>query len=273
MLRSIPLSRRGVLLLVAFLLAVIFLVPKQTQGLLKLVGGPVADVVNLPLHGLATMTGSLGELWDGYLALRRVRVENQHLRREIEFLRGQQNQMREAAAAGHRLASLLGFKERAWPDALAAQVIGRDTTNWYRGVLLDKGTRDGVEVGLGVVTQAGMVGRIVKVTRSSSVVLLVNDPNTAVTALVQRSRDEGIVTGTPRGLVRMKYTPLLSTVRKGDVVVTSGLMGNFPKGLMIGVVTRILKTEDDLFQSAELAPAVDFSKLEEVLVIPVPQQS
>lgn len=271
--RSISGPKRAILLVLVFLLAVIFVLPRQSQGLLEHVGGPVADVVAFPLHGLASLNGSLQELWDGYVSLRAVRRENQQLRREIEFLRGQNNQFREAAAANQRLAGLLGFREYSWPRALAAQVIGRDSTNWYRGLLLDKGERDGVQPDMGVLTPAGMVGRVVKTTSSSSVVLLITDPNTAVTALIQRTRDEGMVTGTTRGRLRMKYIPLLSTVREGDVVVTSGLVGQFPKGLMIGVVKRIEKTDDDLFQSAELIPAVDFSRLEEVLVITNPRAS
>ncbi len=266
-------SRRTVLILLFVFLSLILVLPTQSRGLLQYMGGPVADVVTLPLRGFAALTDRVGEYWEGYVALHRAHVDNQRLRREIEFLRGQNTKLLEAAAAGLRWGSFLGFKERAWPKAVAAEVIGRDSTNWYRGVLLDRGTQDGVHADLGVLTQAGLVGQVVKVTPSSSVVLLISDPNIAVTALVQRTRDEGIVTGTPRGLVRLKYIPLLSTIRKGDVVVTSGLMGKFPKGLMIGTVTRIEKTEDEPFQSAELAPIVDFSKLEEVLVVPDPQQS
>ena len=265
-------SRRTLLVLLFVFLALIFVLPKQSGGLLQHMGGPVAEVVAFPLHGFAALTSRVGAFWDGYVALQRVHVENQQLRREVEFLHGQNNKLREAAAAGHRWGSLLGFKEREWPNAVTAEVIGRDSTNWYRGVLLNRGTRDGIQTDLGVLTRAGMVGQVVKTTPSSSVVLLVTDPNIAVTALVQRTRDEGIVTGTPRGLVRMKYIPLLSTIRKGDVVVTSGLMGKFPKGLMIGVVKGIEKTEDEPFQSAEIAPIVDFSKLEEVVVIPDPQE-
>ena len=273
LLRSISGPKRAIVFALVFLLAIIFVLPRQTQGLLEYVGGPVADVVSFPLNGLAALSGGLHELWEGYLSLRGVYADNQRLRREIEYLRGQNNQLREAAAAGQRLAGLLDFKERSWPQTIAARVIGRDSTNWYRGLLLDKGERDGIRPDMGVITPGGMVGRVVKATTVSSVVLLLTDPNTAVTGLIQRTRDEGMVTGTPRGRLRMKYIPLLSAVREGDMVVTSGLVGQFPKGLLIGVVKRIEKTEEDLFQSAELFPAVDFSKLEEVLVLTAPQTS
>lgn len=265
--RSISRPKRTILLLLICSLALIFVLPKQSQGLLQKVGAPFAEFVSLPLRGVASVTGWFGGLWDQYIALQQVHRDNQELRREAEFLRGQNNALRETAASSQRLADLLGFKRTQWPHTVPAQVIGRDSTNWYRGLLLNRGEQHGVQPEMGVITPGGMVGRIVKTTAYSSVMLLMTDPNIAVTTLIQRTRDQGIVTGTIDGRVRMKYIPLLSTVRKGDVVITSGLTGRFPKGLLVGVVTQIEKTEDDLFQSAILAPAVDFPKVEEVLVI------
>ena len=158
-------------------------------------------------------------------------------------------------------------------QTVAARVIGRDATNWYRGVVLDKGERDGIQAEMGVMTLTGAVGRVVKTRASSSVVLLITDPNNAVTSLIQRTRDEGIIEGTFGGTVRMKYIPLLSTVRVGDPVVTSGLTGGFPKGVPVGTITNIQKDEGELFQTADVQPEVDFTKLEEVLVVTVPRRS
>ena len=123
------------------------------------------------------------------------------------------------------------------------------------------------QLDMGVITPAGVVGRVVKTTGASSVVLLVTDPNNAIAGLIQRTRDEGIVEGTQQGLAQLKYIPLLSTLRDGDRVVTSGLVGGFPRGLAIGTITRIDKQEGALFQSAELMPEVDVGRVEEVLVI------
>jgi rod shape-determining protein MreC len=153
---------------------------------------------------------------------------------------------------------------------VAARVIGRDTGNWYRTILLNKGQSDGFKPDMGVVTPAGVVGRIVKTTAATSVVLLVTDPNNAIAGLIQRTRDEGIVEGTTQALARLKYIPLLSNARPGDQVVTSGLVGGFPRGLTIGTITRIDKDEGALFQSAELTPDVDVGRIEEVLVIQSP---
>jgi len=275
MLRSTFGPRRVLLLLLALLFFVVFLLPRQARALLQTVGQPVAWVVSFPLKGFAAIDRSVMAVWERYLALRGVEEENRRLRREIQYLKGQNDQLQALAADTRRLAALMEFKERTPVQTLAARVVGRDSTNWYRAMVLDKGELDGVRAEMGVVTPAGVVGRVVKATRSTSVVLLVSDPNNAVTGLIQRTREEGIVEGTAEGRARLKYIPLLSTVRAGDTVITSGLTGGFPKGIMIGVVNRIEKEEGALFQSAEIVPDVDLSRVEEALIItssnPVPQ--
>jgi len=185
----------------------------------------------------------------------------------MDLLQEQNAQLRESAAATDRLAALLEFKKQALPTLVAAQVIGRDTGNWYKTIILNKGTSDGLQSDQGVITPAGVVGRIVKTTSSTAVVLLLTDPNNAIAGLIQRTRDEGIIEGTTHGVARLKYIPLLSTARPGDRVVTSGLVGGFPRGLAIGTITRIDKEDEALFQSAELSPEVDPNRVEEVLVI------
>ena len=262
-------SRRFVLGLVALLLLLLLLLPAQTQGLLLQFGGPVGQVIAWPIEALAGLTGSARELWDGYVALQNVHEDNRRLLRETDLLREENNRLREHAVTAQRLAALLQFKEQQSFHSLPARVIGKDATNWYQAVLLDKGESDGVQPEMGVITPAGAVGRIVKTTLSTSVVLLLTDPNNAVAGLVQRTRDEGIVEGTARRGIRIKHIPLLSTVEDGDWIVTSGLVGGFPRGLPIGTVTKIEMEEGELFKVAEVDPAVDFSKLEEVLIITV----
>lgn len=260
-------SRRWLLGLVTLLLFLLLLLPAQTQGILLQFGGPLGHVLAWPLEAWSSLTTAVTDLWDGYVALRYVYEENRRLERETALLREQNNQLRESAGAGQRLAGLLGFKERAGFDTVAARVIGKDATNWYQAVLLDKGESEGIQPEMGVVTPDGVVGRVVKTTGSTAVVLLLTDPNNALAALLQRTRDEGIVEGTSQRSVRMKYIPLLSGVRTGDWIVTSGMVGGFPRGLPVGVVTKIEKEEGEGFQVAEVEAAADFSKLEEVLVI------
>ncbi|WP_447977678.1 rod shape-determining protein MreC [Candidatus Nitrospira bockiana] len=271
MLRSLSSATRLILLLLALLLSVIFLLPKHTRDVLQSVGRPASFLVSFPLEGLASFQRSLADVWQEYVALRQVREENRQLRRELEQLRLQQGELREWAIAGQRLAGLLQFKERFAPQTVAAQIIGRDPSNWYRGVILNKGERDGIAPEMGVMTPAGAVGRVVKAGPSTSVVLLVTDPNNAITGIVQRTRDEGIVEGTLDGRARIKYLPLLANVRVGDLVVTSGLTGGFPRGIAIGTIQSMQKEEGEVFQSAQILPEVDMTKLEEVLVITVPR--
>lgn len=263
-------TRRLALILFVVLLSALFLLPSQSQGLLQRAGGPFGQIISVPLQFLATIDQAVSDVWGRYVALQGLREENEQLRKEMEALRGQNSQLREAAVATERLAALLQFKEQAAPPMVAAQVIGRDAGNWYRSVVLNKGEHDGIAVEMGVITPAGVVGRVVKTTADTAVVLLVTDSNNAIAGLIQRTREEGIVEGTTQGLAKLKYIPLLSGVRAGDKVVTSGLVGGFPRGLAVGTITRIDKEEGALFQSAELMPEVDVSRLEEVLVIQTP---
>ena len=271
MFRSTSGTRRVMLLLCVLLLAAIFALPKQSRNTLQSVGKPLAQIVALPLGAFSSIDQSFRDVWNGYVALQRVAEENRQLRQENQLLRGRHVELQERAEASQRLATLLALKDRIGPEILAARVIGRDASNWYRAVVVNKGERDGIKIEMGVMTPAGVVGRVVKTAPFFSVVLLITDPNNAVTGLIQRTRDEGIVEGRAQGGARMKYIPLLSTVRTGDVVVTSGLTGGFPRGLAIGTVASIQKGESDLFLAAEIAPEVDFQKVEEVLIITIPR--
>jgi rod shape-determining protein MreC len=264
-------ARRLALGLFAFLLAALFLFPGQSQGLLEYLDGPVGQLVRLPLEAVSSLDQGISNMWQQYMALQNVEEENHRLRQEIDWLRGQNSQLREAAAATQRLSALLQFKEQALPTMIAAQVIGRDSSNRYKSVILNKGDSDGIQKDMGVITPSGVVGRVVKTTGATSVVLLVTDPNNAIAGLIQRTRDEGIVEGTPQGRAKLKYIPMLSAVKEGDHIVTSGLVGGFPRGIAIGTITGIEREEGALFQTADLSPDVDVNHVEEVLIIQAPQ--
>ncbi len=254
-----------VLLVVAFL--IVALIPRQAQVILQSVGKPFADVLAVPFKAMAGLDRGIRDWWNQYLALQGVYEQNLHLQREIQRLQGEMNQLREKALASDRLADLLNFHQQDQFQTVAARVVGRNASNWYQALILDKGEDDGIRVEMGVMTPAGVVGQVIKTSGSMSIALLITDPNVAVTGLVQRTRDEGIVQGTAKGFPRMKYIPPLSPVQKGDLVVTSGLTGGFPRGFLVGRVVPVEESEDDLFQSAHIDPVVDFSKLEEVLIL------
>ncbi|UVT21525.1 MAG: rod shape-determining protein MreC [Nitrospira sp.] len=260
-------AKRLALALAVILVLGFLLVPGQLQSVFQQMGSPVGWALSWPLQAVAGIHDRIADLWGRFVALQGVEEENRQLRRELDLLKEQNGQLQEASAATERLVNLLEFKKQALPTLVAAQVIGRDTGNWYKTIIINKGSSDGLQSDQGVITPAGVVGRIVKTTPSTAVVLLVTDPNNAIAGLIQRTRDEGIVEGTTQGLASLKYIPLLSSARSGDRVVTSGLVGGFPRGLPIGTITKIDKEEEALFQSAELSPEVDPNRVEEVLVI------
>jgi rod shape-determining protein MreC len=142
-----------------------------------------------------------------------------------------------------------------------------DPSGWFKTIVINKGTRDGVAKGMAVVATDGLVGHVVKAFDGSAMVLLVIDPTSAVDALVQRSRFRGIVEGESTARCRFKYLVRKADVKRGDVVISSGLDGVFPKGLPVGTVADVFETHTGLFQEAKIQPFVNFTRLEEVLVV------
>ena len=254
----------GVFILIVLLL--LFL-PRQSQEWLGQVGGPLAMILEVPLQLVATIQDSVRETWNHYIALQQVWEENQNLKVQIQQLQGEQNRLREQAFLAMDFQKLSMYQATAPMTTVPAHIIGRNVSNWYRAMVIDKGARDGIHAEMGVITDAGVVGRIVRVNPMTSIMLLLSDPNVAITGMIQSSRDEGIIQGTPQGSIHMKYLPPLSSVQVGDAIVTSGLTGDFPRGLHIGRIQQVTKAATDLFQSGEVTPIVDFSKLEGVLVI------
>jgi len=260
-------TRRILLALLIVGLLTVALLPRQAQKVLQSVGQPIADLIAIPMGFLASGDRGVRDIWNRYIALQGVHDQNLQFQQQIDQLQGELNQLREKAQASDRLAAILDFQTTTPMKTIAAKVIGPNASLWYRALVLDKGTNDGVENEMGVITPAGVVGQVIKVASSTSLVLLLTDSNVAVTGLVQRTRDEGIIQGSVQGYVRMKYIPPLSPVKAGDWIVTSGLTGGFPRGLLIGSVLQVQEGEGDLFQTALIQPIVDFTKLEEVLIV------
>ena len=267
-----PRVRRGLLALLVLIVVVIFLLPRQTEGLLDQFGSPATQLIAVPLQALASMDRGIREIWNRYIALQGVYEQNLALSEEVQQLKGQMTQLREHIIVSEQLSQLLAFQQASPMQTVEARVIGRNATNWYRALIVDKGEQHGIKKNMGVITHAGVVGRVVKTHPTVTIVLLLTDSNVAVPAMIQRGRDEGIVQGTAQGIIRMKYLPPLSPVQTGDNVVTSGLTGDFPRGVSIGQIRRVEKEDADLFQSVEIQPIVDFSKVEGVLVITSPGQ-
>jgi len=205
-------------------------------------------------------------IWQNYLWLVDARQRNLELEQENQELHSQLQQVQEISLQNERLRKLLAFVDDLDRAALPAQIIGEDASNWARTIIIDKGTRAGLRTGLPVVAAQGVVGRIIKTAPGSSRVLLITDASSAVAALIQRTRTRGIARGRGKNL-SIEYALRNADIQAGDLLVTSGMGGVFPKGLPLGLVESVEKDQFGLFQQVKAAPTIDFSLLEEVMVI------
>ena len=249
------------------LLTGLVLFPWSAEEPLNVIAVPLAEIIKIPLTIVSFVERKLDAGGRAVLGLIDLHGQNQALTDELTRMKLEHIRLKEIAAAAERYHELFDFQQHCPFPTVVAQVIGRDPTNWHRSIVIAKGERDGVIAGLGVITPLGVVGRVLTVNRTFSIVQLILDRDNAITALVQRTRDEGIIQGAENGQAMMKYLPPLSSVETGDVVVTSGLDDRFPKGMVIGIVNQVEKKTATPFKSATLTLHADFSKLEEVVVL------
>jgi len=224
--------------------------------------------ITAPVGGLVYRVNDFfAGIWDDYISLVGVREENQQLRELVKQLNARVVQNREAVLANERLQQLLDLRTALHMPSIAARVIGEDVTPWFRTVIINRGSVDGVREGMPVIAAAGIVGRVVRVAATSSRLLLLTDNASAIAATVQRSRARGVVKGKSGQLCSLEFSQRGEDVKVGDVIVSSGIGGVFPKALPIGEVTMVKKGEYGIFQTVELRPFVSMSRLEEVLVL------
>lgn len=222
-----------------------------------------------PFLRLATASFDItASLWNEYVDLRRVRHDNQLLKEEVRQLQMEMGELRETALEHARLNTLLQMGNPVPAETIVARVIGKDTTNWFRTILIDRGSNQGIQRHMTVVTAAGLVGRVVDVTPLASRVQLITDPESAVGVITQRGRIIGVAAGSQWGTLQIKYLPLMADVAVGDRIITSGMGGIFPKGIPVGKVVQSSRpTKGALFQSIEAEPHAELSRLEEVMVL------
>jgi rod shape-determining protein MreC len=224
------------------------------------------DVITPLEKVLVWVETSTSNVWHSYFYLRGVRAENRSLKQQIERMSLEQVRMSQDADQARRLQALLAFKEQFISHTMAAQVIGSSGSELSRSVYIDKGEGDGIKPDMAVITADGIVGKVLRVYGSTSLVLLINDQTSGVGALLDKTRLQGILRGTPSGEVVLEKVMSDETVPAGEMVLTSGGDGIFPKGLLVGRVTRVAPSSD-LFLNIRVRPAADLSKLEEVLVV------
>ncbi|MFO7963970.1 MAG: rod shape-determining protein MreC [Desulfobacterales bacterium] len=220
-----------------------------------------------PFQSLASRTIRFsGDIWRHYFQLVSVARENDRLKEQLAAARGSIIENKELELANSRLRNLLNFRKSMNFEMMACEVIAKDPSSIYRTVIIDKGETDGLCVGLPVVLPEGVVGQIIDVTRRNAKVLLVVDINSSVDALVQRTRARGVFKGTSR-MGKMDYVIWKDDVTVGDMVISSGCDGVFPKGLLLGRVVGGKTDSAGIFQEVNVKPFVNFDKLEEVLVL------
>ena len=218
---------------------------------------------------LATSVGNgVVGVWTGYVGLRGLRSENEVLARDVAALQLQLQEQRAMAQRAHRLEQLLEFRQLLALPTMSARVIAADATPYFLTLTVDRGTEDGIRSDQAVLAPTGVVGRVVgqPAARAARVQLL-TDQNAAAGALIERTRASGVVMGEDdETSLRMEYVSNLETVWVGDRIVTSGIDGIYPKGFAIGTVTDVAPGVG-LYQTIRIAPAVEFSQLEDVLVV------
>jgi rod shape-determining protein MreC len=262
-----PRSRSWALFVLA-LIAILTLVLHElgqlqpVEDLLQYVIGPIQ-------RSIASLVGGTGDLIGAFRDARELRDENRRLQSEINRLTTDNVRLKELEAENATLRDLLKFtRSNPTYTTLSADVIGRDPSPYFNTLIINIGQNRGLTPGMPVITGgSALVGRVLQVNPRTAKVQLLGDVASSVNALIQSSRATGLVRGQPDGSLVMDFIPQEEQVKPGDIVLTSGLGGDLPRALVVGTVTDVTKRDIDLFQSADLRPAVDLNRLEVVLVI------
>ena len=251
-------KNKNLIRIVSFCFLLLFL-----SGLIPSVRHTYLNVLKYPL----VLPRLIGREAEGIIFYHRNFIRYQAQQNEIDALTQRLNALGETALENARLHDLVSFKEQQPYKTVAARVVGRCPDSWGSCIIIDKGSRSGIKRGMPVITPLGLVGRITEVSGSAAKAVLINDPNLNVSAIVQRSRQEGLISGTLGNNLIMRYLPEEADIKLQDVVTTSGLNRAYPKGLAIGTVVDIGQEFSGLGRYALIKPTVCLSCVEEVLVV------
>ena len=237
-------------------------------------GVPVLEAVTFGIfaevqRGVSSGIMGVRRVWNGYVGLRGLKSENDSLKRQLADAQVALQAQRALADRSRGLEQLLEMRDRSDLRMAAAEIIGAAATPDFRTLTIDKGTRDGLRPDMAVIAPAGVVGRIVMPSARAAKVQLLIDRNAAAGAIIERSRAQGVVVGSGEDRLRMENVSEASDIVVGDIVVTSGIEGIYPKGFIIGRVDTVEKNGPS-YRNITVKPAVDFASLEEVLVVVTP---
>ncbi len=234
-------------------------------------GDPVTRLLALSVKPLQISLHALGSairhLQINYVTLRDLWYENHALKEQIAALEAERNRLFEAKLANDRLVELLEIRTRILRESVAATVINNSASSWFRTITVDKGAASGIHQGMAVITPRGVVGRVVSVAEDTAKVMLLTDHKSGIDIITQRTRVRGIVSGSLDGEPIVKYMGRNEDIRPGDRLITSGLDGTFPKGLLVGTIIGISDDGPGLFRRVRVSLSVDPLVMEEVLFI------
>lgn len=253
-------------------LGALLLMALQISGNLRPLSGALTLLTSPAQLSATGVTENLTSLWSSLLSLRTIQQEAAALGVRNLQLQAEIDALKEVEKENEKLRGMLNFAQtRPRLELRGAQivsrVIGEESTNYFESIQIDLGSKHGIKVGMPVVTDQGLVGRISEVNEATSKVLLLNDASSSASAILGESRLNGVVRGSTSGDLIMDFIPQGPTFKTGEVVLTSGLGGRFPKGIVIGTVESIEVQANAVFQKAQVKPSVDFGSLELVLVI------
>ena len=221
-----------------------------------------------PIQNLLTSTTSyVSDAFDHYFFLVETSKENDRLLLKVNLLSKKNNELIERNKLLERSDNLIEFLDKDERPFVIAKVIGYDATQWSKVIFINRGTNHKVQKNSSVMNNAGVIGHVIHSSPNSSKVLLITDGRSAVDSLFQETRESGITVGTGENICEMKFVPISAKINLGDKVISSGLGGVFPKGLVVGRVVDIVKQSQDLFQDIMVEPSADLSNIEEVIVL------
>src|SRR5262245_60476161 len=267
----LDIRQRSGYLFLAVILGHVLLISAQVNSR---TGVPVLEQVTFGIfsevqRGVTSGVGGVRRVWDGYIGLRHVKAENDELKKQLADSQIALQAHRALADRARGLEKLLELRDRVTLQTTAAEIIGASASPEFRTVTIDKGTGDGLRQDMAIISPAGVVGRVVIPSARSAKVQLLIDRNAAAGALVERSRAQGVVVGAGEDRLRLENVPETADIVAGDIVVSSGIEGIYPKGFVIGTIEAVEKS-GPAYKRITVKPAVDFSGLEEVLVVTTP---
>jgi len=241
------------------------------QGVKGAPDNSVFSFLNYPLEileqGISTLTKNIKDFFNSYILIVGKEEENKRLAEQIKKIEHEKNQYLEAANENERLRELLELKSQRADYVTAAEVFARDPTNWFQVLWINKGVDDGISRDMIAVTSVGPVGRIHRVFKDRASVILITDVNSSIAVRMQSSRVEGILEGRGDDRCYLKYVPQYVDVVVGEKVITSGLDGIYPEGLLVGYITKVKKRSREFFQIIEVTPAQHLNAVEEVAIL------